>query len=93
METREFEFREGTSDKFWRITLDGSSFSVNFGKRGTAGQTQSKDFASPDAARTAYDKLIREKTGKGYVEVAGSTAVASTPPPAAKPKRKPEPQS
>jgi predicted DNA-binding WGR domain protein len=91
MQTRHFEFRDGSSDKFWRITLDGSSFSVHFGKRGTAGQTQAKDFASPTAAQTAVDKLIREKTGKGYVEVAGSgdappaNPAAPKPQPAAKP--------
>ena len=40
---RTFEFSEGTSNKFWNITLSGKTFTVNFGKIGTAGQTQIKE--------------------------------------------------
>lgn len=29
-----FEFREGTSDKFWEISVGNSEFTVRFGKRG-----------------------------------------------------------
>jgi predicted DNA-binding WGR domain protein len=65
---REFEFREGSSDKFWRISLDGKSTTVVFGRRGTNGQTQIKKWGSPDEARKNHDKLIAEKTKKGYVE-------------------------
>ena len=68
MSTREFEFREGSSDKFWRITLDGKATTVNFGRRGTSGQSQTKQWGSPDEARKNHDKLIAEKTKKGYVE-------------------------
>jgi predicted DNA-binding WGR domain protein len=47
---------------------------VQFGRIGTAGQTQTKTFSSADAAQKAADKLIAEKTGKGYVEVGGAAA-------------------
>jgi predicted DNA-binding WGR domain protein len=84
MSTREFTFQEGASDKFWKITLDGKATTVNFGRRGTSGQVQTKEYASVDEAKKTYDKLISEKTKKGYVEtaesskgkVAASTAVA-----------------
>src|SRR5947209_5771495 len=65
---RTFVFSDGKSNKFWNIDLQGSSFTVTFGKVGTRGQTQKKDFADAAAARTAHDKLVAEKLGKGYVE-------------------------
>jgi uncharacterized protein (TIGR02996 family) len=42
---------------------------VTYGKVGTAGQSQAKTFATPAKAQAEADKLIREKTGKGYVEL------------------------
>jgi DNA ligase-1 len=66
---RRFEFSEGTSNKFWEISLSGKSHTVTFGRIGTEGQTKTKDFADEAAARKDYDKLVREKTGKGYQEV------------------------
>jgi predicted DNA-binding WGR domain protein len=83
MSRREFQYREGTSHKFWAITVEGKGFTVQFGKVGTAGQTQTKEFASDAEARTAADKLIAEKTKKGYAEVGAATAAAAAPAPAA----------
>lgn len=79
METRQFELSEGKSNKFWRITLDGSSCAVNFGRRGTAGQAQTKEFSTADAARKAYEKLIEEKLKKGYVESPANGHVQTVP--------------
>ena len=67
-DSRSLVFSDGSSHKFWKIELDGSSHTVTFGRVGTAGQTQTKDFGTEDAARKAYDKLVAEKTKKGYVE-------------------------
>ena len=39
-----------------------------YGRIGSAGTTTLKQFADANAARLAADKLIREKTGKGYIE-------------------------
>jgi predicted DNA-binding WGR domain protein len=69
--TVQLEFEEGTSSKFWRARVEGKTLYVNYGKIGSAGQTQVKDFANPDAAQKEYDKLVREKTKKGYVESGG----------------------
>ena len=66
---RRFEFSEGSSNKFWEIRVEGESHTVRFGKIGTDGQTKTKDFESVAAARTDADKLIAEKTKKGYEEV------------------------
>ena len=66
---RRFEFREGKSDKFWEIEQRGASTVVRFGRRGTAGQSRTKDHADEVAARAAVETLIREKTREGYREV------------------------
>ncbi|HXU00571.1 MAG TPA: WGR domain-containing protein, partial [Polyangia bacterium] len=68
MSTREFEFREGSSDKFWKITLKGDTTTVQFGRRGTYGQTQDKQWWTKKDAQEGYEKLIAEKLKKGYVE-------------------------
>jgi predicted DNA-binding WGR domain protein len=64
-------FEEGNSSKFWRARVEGGTLYVNYGKIGTTGQTQVKDLGSPAGATKEYDKLIKEKTKKGYAE-AGS---------------------
>src|SRR5579863_1220027 len=69
MTTRSFELIDGKSDKFWTITLDREQYTVQFGRRGTAGQTQTKGIGSLDGAREAFDKLVAEKLKKGYKEV------------------------
>lgn len=66
---RYFEFVEGTSSKFWEIVLDGSSFTTRYGKIGTDGQQSMKEYDSPAQAKKEYDKLVAEKTKKGYVEL------------------------
>jgi predicted DNA-binding WGR domain protein len=71
MSRREFQFSDDKSNKFWIIELDGNEFTVNFGRIGTNGQTQTKEFASPEAAKKEYDKLIAEKVKKGYKETGG----------------------
>jgi predicted DNA-binding WGR domain protein len=78
MARREFQFVEGTSSKFWAIDLAGTDVVVAFGRIGTAGQTQRKEFASADAAKKQYDKLIAEKVGKGYKEVGGDGTMTGT---------------
>jgi len=65
---RHFEFVEGSSSKFWEVSQTGNDLTVRFGKIGTQGQTQTKSFDDVAAARKHADKLIGEKTKKGYVE-------------------------
>ena len=64
-----YEFIEGSSSKFWQIDLDGSSFTTTYGKIGTDGQMSMKEYDSPEKAKKEYDKLVAEKTKKGYTEV------------------------
>lgn len=65
------EFVEDGSSKFWRARVDGSTLVVNYGRIGTNGQTQIKEFPAADGATKELDKLIREKRKKGYAD-AGS---------------------
>lgn len=65
---RYFEFREGKSQKFWEIEINGNSVTTRWGRIGSNGQSKTKEFADSDKAQAEYDKLIQEKQGKGYVE-------------------------
>ncbi|MBC8290933.1 MAG: WGR domain-containing protein [Planctomycetes bacterium] len=69
---RLFEFNGGGSDKFWIIELNSKSHTVRYGRQGTDGQTKTKDFGSEEEARKSYDKLVGQKTKKGYVEAASA---------------------
>lgn len=72
---RTFQYSDAKSHKFWNIDVSGKSFTVTYGKINTAGQTQKKSFPSAEKAQAEADKLIKEKTKKGYVE---TTAQAVT---------------
>jgi predicted DNA-binding WGR domain protein len=85
---RRFEFQEGTSHKFWEVSVEGEQLSVRFGKIGTQGQTKPKVFDSEDEARREAEKLIAEKLRKGYVEVAAHDAPAASPNPKPAPRPK-----
>jgi predicted DNA-binding WGR domain protein len=80
MSRREFQFSDGSSNKFWAIEVNGTSQTVHFGKVGTTGQAQTKEFASEAEAVKASDKLIAEKVKKGYTEVTTGTKSGDTPP-------------
>jgi predicted DNA-binding WGR domain protein len=93
---RRFELVDASSSKFWEIEVDGLGLAVTvrFGRIGTQGQAKTKTFGSDAEARKEHDKLVREKTGKGYLELAaasgaspaapgGAASPASAPAPAA----------
>jgi len=65
MSKRYFEF--GTQ-KFWEITQEDLMVSVRFGKLGVQGQTTEKEFETADEATKYAEKVISEKTKKGYEE-------------------------
>jgi predicted DNA-binding WGR domain protein len=59
---------DGKSNKFWNIELKGSSYTIIFGKIGTAGQSQEKSFDSDEGAEKAFEKLVAEKLKDGYID-------------------------
>ena len=68
--TKQFEFVGGTSSKFWTVNMVCCDVTVTYGRIGTAGQSLTKSFPDPAAARKHVERLIAEKTAKGYREVA-----------------------
>jgi predicted DNA-binding WGR domain protein len=67
---RTFIYTDDKSNKFWTIETAETAFTVTFGKVGTAGQTSEKSFADAAACTKEVNKLIAEKTKKGYAEQA-----------------------
>ncbi|HMY58985.1 MAG TPA: WGR domain-containing protein, partial [Pseudomonadota bacterium] len=47
--TRRFEMVEGASSKFWQISIEGSSFTVTYGRIGTAGTSKTTACTFPAA--------------------------------------------
>ncbi|OXJ13178.1 AAA domain-containing protein [Burkholderia sp. AU6039] len=65
---RSLRFEQGTSSKFWRASVRGTELNVTYGRIGTNGQANLKQFATVERARREMDKLVAEKLRKGYVE-------------------------
>jgi predicted DNA-binding WGR domain protein len=61
-----FEFRSGSSRKFWRIVKNGSKITTHYGKLGTLGQMTTKDYGSK--VDQTFDSLLKSKKKKGYME-------------------------
>lgn len=68
MAKRAFSFADDKSNKFWWIEYEGTDFVVNFGKTGTNGRFQIKEFDSEDECLKEAEKMIAQKIKKGYVE-------------------------
>lgn len=60
------EMSAGSSQKFWEVSVKGSEMTLRCGRIDTNGQTQTKSFDSPAAAKAERDKLIAAKKRKGY---------------------------
>ena len=73
---RTFKFVDDDAYKFWKIELSGTSYTVTYGRIGGKGRTTVKSFATPEKAKAAYEKIIAEKLGKGYIE---TTPVQTAP--------------
>ena len=67
---RRFEFVGGNSSKFWEVRTQGSDIHTSYGRIGSTGQTSCKTMESAEAATAHVEKLVREKTAKGYAAVA-----------------------
>jgi predicted DNA-binding WGR domain protein len=80
-----YEFSEGSSNKFWQIDLEGTSFTTTYGRLGTDGQSSLKEYDSEEKAKKEYDKLVAEKVKKGYTLVGGAAPAAAKPAAKAKP--------
>ncbi len=83
----ELFFQEGTSDKLYHARIVETSpgkhdVEVEWGRRGsTLNKGKKAVSVSLEAAEKTYAKLVREKTGKGYQEIAGDVKPAAVAPP------------
>ena len=66
--TRRFALVAGTSAKFWEVSVTGATVHVRFGRIGSAGQRQTKEFVNAAAAAGHAQRLIAQKLAKGYLE-------------------------
>jgi predicted DNA-binding WGR domain protein len=69
---RYFEFKDDKSSKFWEILLHQARHTVRFGRIGSEGQSQTKEFPDAAAAARDADRLVQEKLRKGYREITGT---------------------
>lgn len=74
-----YEFSDGKSDKFWEVAVNGNTLSVRYGRIGTQGQSKDKDFSGSEDAEKEKAKLIKEKTGKGYVACGNASPAVAAP--------------
>ncbi len=65
---RYFEYEDEKSSKFWEVAINDVTVTVRYGRIGTDGTSKAKDLASEAAAEKHLEKLVSQKTGKGYEE-------------------------
>lgn len=76
-------FRDSHSDKVYNVSLEENlgTYTVNFsyGRRGSSLSTGSKcSNVSLNQARSCYDKLVKEKTDKGYKSNGGASSIVTS---------------
>lgn len=75
---RRWEYVEGSASKFWETEAEGAVVTVRYGRCGSDGRTQTKEYASAEAASAQVRRTIVEKEKKGYREVGATAAVATS---------------
>jgi ankyrin repeat protein len=68
MPWREFWLIEHKVKKFWKIQLAGNSYTVLAGRKGTEGQTTTREFPTREEAEGAYLEAIAVTLGEGFRE-------------------------
>jgi predicted DNA-binding WGR domain protein len=66
---RRFEFIQGNQAKFWSVSRRGATLTVASGRIGGQTKSRTKQLADYMAAEQEFDRLIRDKLRRGYVEV------------------------
>ena len=65
---KHLKYIDGNSDKFWQIEVSEINYTVTYGKNGTSGISQTKTFSNAEECLKAAEKILAEKTKKGYSE-------------------------
>lgn len=66
---RRFEYIQGNQAKFWEVARRGATLTISSGRIGGSAKTRTKQLADYMAAEQEFDRLIRDKLRRGYVEV------------------------
>ena len=61
-------FQDEVSNKFWNLETNGKTFTTNWGRIGTLGQSQIKKFYDAAVCERIAKNKIASKIKKGYVE-------------------------
>jgi len=70
---RRFEYIQGNQAKFWEVSRRGASLTVASGRIGGQPKTRTKQLSDFMAAEQEFDRLIRDKLRRGYVDVHEAT--------------------
>ncbi|RDB07359.1 WGR domain-containing protein [Runella aurantiaca] len=73
MTERYFIKQDAESNKFWEIQFWNNGFRTFWGKIDTIGRFKLEEFESKNACQKEIQKLINDKTKKGYIEKATSS--------------------
>ena len=76
---RTFINQTDDSNKFWTIEQLDSKYLIQWGKIGASARSNEKEFATKDECAKEIEKLIQEKTRKGYSEINDLAAVPEKP--------------
>jgi predicted DNA-binding WGR domain protein len=71
-------FQDEVSNKFWNIETSGKMFTTTWGRIGTFGQSNSKEFYDNKACEREANKIIASKVKKGYVEAITEDLIKET---------------
>lgn len=66
---RRFEYIQGNQAKFWEVSRRGATLTMASGRIGGTPKTRTKQLMDAMAAEQEFDRLIRDKLRRGYVEV------------------------
>jgi predicted DNA-binding WGR domain protein len=64
-----FQYKRGTSDKFWCYGVVNNTVTVKWGRTGTTGQSKIHAFSDQTELWNFVNKLIDSKLNKGYLRV------------------------
>lgn len=62
----ELSEEQGVSHKFYEVTVQETQVTIRYGRIGDKGRIQTSDYPTPEKAKAAADKKIKEKLRKGY---------------------------
>jgi predicted DNA-binding WGR domain protein len=61
--------QQADSNKFWNIESNNTNIIIRYGKIGTEGRELIKEFLSNEICIVEFEKLIKDKISKGYIEI------------------------